>query len=47
MPPFFILEKENRIKEISLLENAINLYGYFEYTQKSHCYLKIVVSSKP
>ena len=34
MPPFFILEKENRIKEISLLENAINLYGYFEYTQK-------------
>ena len=34
MPPLFILEKENRIKEISLLENEINLYGYFEYTQK-------------
>ena len=34
MPSFFILERENRIKENSLLENAINLYGYFEYTQK-------------
>ena len=30
----FSVKKENRINKNSLFENAINLYGYFEYTQK-------------
>ena len=41
MSSFFNQERENRIKENSLLENATNLCGYFEYTRKTgYFYLK-------
>ena len=38
---FFNQETENRIKENSLMENEINVYGYFEFAKtKGHFYVE-------